>query len=75
MLPKENALPGTQRHATVAYGNAHVRGRKYAAHVCWHIVRTFGIVTIERIAVRHEAEHEGFEIAQNIPVRVLGDQQ
>src|SRR5579871_32537 len=75
MLIKINALPGAQLRATVVHRHGQADASENGAHVRRHIVRAFGVVLEDRVAVGHGARKPAFEIGAHGRVSVFADQQ
>src|SRR5437763_9260734 len=75
VFPEIDSLPCAKREAAVLEGNGQCYGRQRRPYMRSHIIRTFGGVNKERIAIRHKPGHERFEIAPNIRVSIFLDQQ
>mgnify|MGYP001815464522 CR=1 FL=1 len=75
MLPEIESLPGTQGTAATTHRHSDVRLRQDAANVRRHVVRTFGSMNVNRVAIRHLPGHEGLKILQHGGVRIFAEHQ
>ena len=75
VFPKINALPRAEREVASAKRDTEIHGRKRGADVRRHVVRAFAGVLEERVAIRHEAFEETFEIGAHIRVGILLNQE
>lgn len=75
MLPKINALPGTEREAVVQNGDAQCDGSERRANMGRHIVVALGRVAKERITIGRKPGEESLKIAANFGVGVFLDEQ
>jgi hypothetical protein len=75
MFPNVNALPGAQREAPIVERDAEIHRGQRGANVRGHIVIAFGGVNEEWVAVLHQAGEISLEVATDVGVGVLLDQQ
>ena len=75
MLPQEDALPGAEHEASSEHRNRQGCRGQCGLDVGRHVVRPFGRVGIERVALRDQALGPTLEIALSRGIRILLDGQ
>jgi hypothetical protein len=75
MLPEVDGLPGAEGGAAVEDGEGESRRGEGCADVGGHVVRAFGGVAVEAVAVRDEAIQEVLQVGEDLRVGVLLDDQ
>jgi hypothetical protein len=75
MLDQINALSRSERQAAVDDRNGKVSLRQRRANVRRHVVRAFGTMLEQRVAVGHQAREKSLEIARDFRVGILLNQQ
>ena len=75
MFKKVNALPGSQRQPASKNRDRQIRRRQGRAHMGGHIVVTFGRVDKKPVAIRNQAAEKSLQIAPDIRVRILLDEE
>jgi len=75
MLPKINALPGSQGAAAPRNRNVQIGLRQYAAHMRRHVIRALCSVYEHRVAIRDLSRHESLKISHNVRICVLAQHQ
>ena len=75
VFPYIDALPGAKSELAIVDRDGEVDGGQGCANVRRHIVIAFGGVDEDRIAIANEAGEEGIEVATDVGVSVLLDQE
>ena len=75
VLPEIHALPGSEVAALAGHRDRKARLGQHRAHVCGHVVGSFGGMPVFRVTVRGDARHDGLEVCQNGRVSVLAQHQ
>ena len=75
VLEDVDALPGSERGATLANGDGELSLGEGGSDVSRHVVGTFHGVSVEAVVFGDEAAEEGFEIADDVRVGVFLDEQ
>src|ERR1700676_367912 len=75
MFPQIDTLPGTQSQRSVAYRYRQLMAENQAAHVRWHVIRSFRVMSKQRIAIRRHALSESLQVAAHLGIGVFRDAQ
>ena len=75
VLVKKDALPSAEQEPAVPQRDREIGLGEHRSHVGRHIVRPFGRVPEQAIAVRHQPVQVGVQIAQHLGVGVLADDE
>src|SRR5581483_7019459 len=75
MFPEVNALPSAKAELALHDGNGKRRGGERGLDVRRHVVRSFGVVLIERIALWHESIQPALEVVLRGGIGVLLDDE
>src|SRR5436190_24271016 len=71
MLEQIDALPRTEREATVDKRNRKLHGGQCSADVRWHVVRPLVAMAEELVAIDNEPGEETFEVSAHVRIGIL----